>query len=133
MLSDLDRFRAQFTRYHPALPAGIRNCHDLKFFRQQFEELPVQRAEKVLSSDVEGRFLLQACLHGPLYHDMGNTFQLQVALGRFGIVLLLHGPDDIVGMGVVPLYQVGVVAVDDAQQFAQGLQRYRMLPGAERR
>lgn len=61
---------------------------------------------------------------------MGYAFKLQVASGRFGVVLLLHGPDDIVGVSVVPFDEIGVVAVDDAQQFAQGLQGNRVLPGA---
>jgi hypothetical protein len=50
---------------------------------------------------------LQQDFHLPLYRDMGNTFQLQVPLGRFGVVLLLHGSEDVVGMGVVPLDEIG--------------------------
>ena len=40
---------------------------------------------------------------------MDHAFQLQVALGRFSVVLLLNGPDDVMRMGVVPFDEVGVV------------------------
>lgn len=71
------------------------------------EKLPMQRTEKLLPGDVGRRFPLQQDFHLPLYRDMGNTFQLQVPLGRFGVVLLLHGSEDVVGMGVVPLDEIG--------------------------
>ena len=111
MLSDPDWLRAQLSRHHPALPAGIRICHDLKLLRQQLEKLPMQRTEKRLPGDVGRRFSLKPTFHLPLYRDMGDAFHLQVALGRFGVVLLLHGSDDIVGVGVMPLDQVGIVAI----------------------
>ncbi len=39
----------------------------------------------------------------PLNSDMGNALQLKIALGRFRIVIFLHGTNNVVGMGVMPL------------------------------
>jgi hypothetical protein len=67
----------------------------------------MQRAEKFLTGDVLCGFFLQPQFHLPLYRNMGNAFQLQAAPGRLGVVLLPHGPDDIVGVGVVSLDEIG--------------------------
>jgi len=133
MLPHPDRFRPQPARHDPAFPAGFRIGHDLELIRQQPEKLPVQRAEEIRPGDVGRPCCGQPRFHLPLDGDVGQAFQLQAAPGRLGVVLLLHGPDDVVGVGVVPFDEVGVVAVDDPEQFAEGLQGDRVQPGAERR
>ena len=132
VISHLDGFFTEFSRHDQAFLTRFRIRHDPKCLGQLPVELTVQVTEKFSTGHVDFRLFPQFPLHILLDGDMGNAFHLKIALGRFGIVLFLHGADDVVRVGVMTLDQIGIVAVDDPEQFPKRVERNGMLSVAER-
>ncbi|MDA8126749.1 MAG: hypothetical protein M0009_16375 [Deltaproteobacteria bacterium] len=111
------------------LPGRI--LHNPKGLRQLPGKLTVEVTEKFPAGHIDFWFFPQLLLHFPLDGDMGNTFHLKIAFGRFGIIFFLHGANDVVRVRVMTLAQIGIVAIYDSEQFPKRVERHRMLPGAE--
>jgi hypothetical protein len=93
---------AKFSWCDHGFPARFRILHYPKILRQLPVEFAVDVTEEFPADNVNFRFFQQFLLHIPLNGDMGNAFQLQVALDRLRVILFLHCADNIIEMGVVP-------------------------------
>ncbi len=126
-----DGLFTELSRHDLSFLSRFRILHNPKLLRQLSVKLTVEVTEKFPPGHIDFWFFPQLLLHIPLDGDMGNTFHLKIAFGRFGIIFFLHGANDVVRVGVMTLDQIGIVAVDDPEQLPKRVERHGMLPGAE--
>jgi hypothetical protein len=81
-----------------------------------------------LAAHIKVRLAGDALLDGLLDLNVCSALQLEGAAGGLFYIVRAHGPFDVDGVGPVTLDQVGVVAVDGAQQLAQGALGDRVEP-----
>lgn len=88
-------------------------------------------ADKIAAGNIEVRVLPEAGLDCSLAVDMSEAFFLQVTPGRIAGIILTHGPFNIDKVGAVSFNEVGIVAVDELQEFDDCLLRDRVQLAAK--
>ncbi len=70
--------------------------------------------------------------YGTLGVNMGQAFQLQLPPGRITGIILPHGALNVDGVGTVAFDEIGIIAVDDSQEFNDRIPGNRMELSAKR-
>ncbi|MEW6519579.1 MAG: hypothetical protein AB1461_09215 [Thermodesulfobacteriota bacterium] len=74
-------------------------------------------ADEITIGYIEIRIISEVQFNRPLAGDMSEAFYLQVTLGGITGIVLVHSALNIDRVSAVPLNEVGIIAIDEAQQF----------------